>query len=114
MLDERKQVYKSLVQDTLNDQIYRQLKEKLITGEFRPGDRLVLRKLSATLGTSPVPVRDALQKLESIGALRLERTFYVPHLTLANPPRFAISASPSKGCRPKGRPNIRRPRQWPH
>lgn len=81
MLDERRQVYKSLVQDTLNEQIYRQIKEKLITGEFRPGDRLVLRKLSATLGTSPVPVRDALQKLESIGALRLERTFYVPNLT---------------------------------
>jgi DNA-binding GntR family transcriptional regulator len=81
MLDDSRQVYKSLVQDTLNEQIYRQIKEKLITGEFRPGDRLVLRKLSATLGTSPVPVRDALQKLESIGALRLERTFYVPDLT---------------------------------
>lgn len=81
MLDQRKTVYKSLVQDTLNEQIYRQIKEKLITGEFRPGDQLVLRKLSAALGTSPVPVRDALQKLESIGAIRLERTFYVPDLT---------------------------------
>lgn len=81
MLNQPKTVYKSLVQDTLNEQIYRQIKEKLITGEFRPGDQLVLRKLSAALGTSPVPVRDALQKLESIGALRLERTFYVPDLT---------------------------------
>lgn len=77
------QTYKMLVQDTLNEQIYQQLKEKLIIGEFRPGDRLVLRNLAAALGTSVVPVRDALQKLESLGALRLERTFVVPRLTIA-------------------------------
>ncbi|EYR78351.1 MULTISPECIES: GntR family transcriptional regulator [unclassified Shinella] len=77
------QTYKTLVQDTLNEQIYQQIKEKLIIGEFRPGDRLVLRNLAAALGTSVVPVRDALQKLESLGALRLERTFVVPRLTIA-------------------------------
>lgn len=77
------QTYKTLVQDTLNEQIYQQIKEKLIIGEFRPGDRLVLRTLAAALGTSVVPVRDALQKLESLGALRLERTFVVPRLTIA-------------------------------
>ncbi|ASV88048.1 bacterial regulatory, gntR family protein (plasmid) [Ochrobactrum quorumnocens] len=76
------QTYKTLVQDTLNEQIYQQIKEKLIVGEFRPGDRLVLRNLAAALGTSVVPVRDALQKLESLGALRLERTFFVPRLTI--------------------------------
>ena len=76
------QTYKTLVQDTLNEQIYQQIKEKLIIGEFRPGDRLVLRNLAAALGTSVVPVRDALQKLESLGALRLERTFIVPRLTM--------------------------------
>lgn len=75
--------YRTLVQDTLNEQIYQQIKEKLIIGEFRPGDRLVLRNLAAALGTSVVPVRDALQKLESLGALRLERTFIVPLLTIA-------------------------------
>lgn len=77
------QTYTMLVQDTLNEQIYQQLKEKLIIGEFHPGDRLVLRNLAALLGTSVVPVRDALQKLESLGALRLERTFVVPRLTIA-------------------------------
>lgn len=77
------QTYRTLVQDTLNEQIYQQIKEKLIIGEFRPGDRLVLRNLAAALGTSVVPVRDALQKLESLGALRLERTFVVPRLTIA-------------------------------
>lgn len=77
------QTYRTLVQDTLNEQIYQQIKEKLIIGEFRPGDRLVLRNLASALGTSVVPVRDALQKLESLGALRLERTFIVPRLTIA-------------------------------
>jgi DNA-binding GntR family transcriptional regulator len=76
------QTYKTLVQDTLHEQIYQQIKEKLITGEFRPGDRFVLRSLAAALGTSVVPVRDALQRLESLGALRLERTFVVPTLTI--------------------------------
>ncbi len=76
------QTYKALVQDTLNEQIYQQIKEKLFVGEFQPGDRLVLSSLATALGTSAVPVRDALQKLESLGALRLERTFVVPQLTV--------------------------------
>ncbi len=76
------QAYKTLVQDTLNEQIYQQIKEKLIIGEFHPGDRLVLRNLATALGTSVVPVRDALQRLESLGALRLERVFVVPRLTI--------------------------------
>lgn len=74
---------RKLVQVSLNEQILQQIKEKLIIGEFRPDDRLVLRNLAAGLGTSMAPVRDALQKLESLGALRFDRTFLVPRLTMA-------------------------------
>ncbi len=65
----------------LQEQVYRQITEKLITGELRPGDPLVLRQLSAAMGTSPMPVRDALQRLAAVGVLVGKRTLCVPKLS---------------------------------
>ena len=70
----------------LQEQVYRQITEKLITGELRPGDQLVLRQLSAAMGTSPMPVRDALQRLAALGVLVGKRTLSVPTLS---PPELA-------------------------
>ncbi|WP_158618393.1 GntR family transcriptional regulator [Candidimonas sp. SYP-B2681] len=65
----------------LQEQVYRQITEKLITGELRPGEPLVIRKLSEAMGTSPMPVRDALQRLAALGVLVGKRTLCVPHLS---------------------------------
>lgn len=65
----------------LQEQVYRQITEKLITGELRPGDQLVLRQLSTAMGTSPMPVRDALQRLAAQGVLVGKRTLCVPTLS---------------------------------
>lgn len=66
--------------DTLQSRIVAQLQERLITGKFRPGEKLTLRALAKSLGTSLMPVRDALQHLHSIGALDVQpnRTVIVP------------------------------------
>jgi GntR family colanic acid and biofilm gene transcriptional regulator len=66
--------------DTLQSQIVAQLQERLITGKFKPGEKLTLRALAKSLGTSLMPVRDALQHLQSIGALDVQpnRTVIVP------------------------------------
>lgn len=69
--------------DTLQSQIVAQLQERLITGKFKPGEKLTLRALAKELGTSLMPVRDALQHLQSIGALDVQpnRTVIVPVLS---------------------------------
>ena len=52
-------------QSPLSDQIYQNLKWSLIIGEYCPGSVLSIRKLAAKLGTSAMPVREALSRLAS-------------------------------------------------
>lgn len=40
-------------------------------GEFEPGQKLTLRKLAASLGTSMGPVREAVSRLSTYGALEI-------------------------------------------
>jgi DNA-binding GntR family transcriptional regulator len=49
---------------TLGDQAYWALREEIITGKFKPGERITERHLAARLGVSPTPIREALQRLE--------------------------------------------------
>jgi GntR family colanic acid and biofilm gene transcriptional regulator len=69
--------------EMLHEQIFTILKRNLMIGRFAPGQRLPLRTLAASLGTSLMPVRDALQRLESMGVVTLaaNRTLMVPRLT---------------------------------
>lgn len=53
------------------DAIIRQIKELLVSGRLKPGDRLPPeRKLSEQLGVGRTPVREALRKLEFYGILK--------------------------------------------
>jgi DNA-binding GntR family transcriptional regulator len=72
-----------VTRETLHEKIYHQIKEQLITGRFVPGQQLTLRSLARVLGTSLIPVRDALQRLESLGVLETQanRTMIVPQLS---------------------------------
>src|SRR3979409_2676685 len=49
---------------TLADQAYRALREEIISGKLKPGERLTERHLATRLGISPTPIREALQRLE--------------------------------------------------
>lgn len=68
---------------TLGEQVYRELRDMLISGRLAPGERTTLRGLSAALGTSPMPVRDALRQLLVDQAIELlpNRVFRVPIMT---------------------------------
>ena len=48
-----------------------QLRERILSGEFHPGDRLVEGKLASELGVSRIPVREALRELASEGLVDL-------------------------------------------
>jgi DNA-binding GntR family transcriptional regulator len=69
--------------DNLQDQLYQRIRESLLAGRFQPGERLKIRDLAAEWGTSPMPVRAALQRLVAEGALEGEpqRSVRVPPMT---------------------------------
>lgn len=69
--------------ENLQEQLYQRLREGLLEGRFKPGDRLKIRDLAAAWGTSPMPVRAALQRLVAEGALEGEpqRSVRVPPMT---------------------------------
>src|ERR1700691_1403514 len=72
--------------ETLQDQVYLQLRQALMAGSFRPGQALTLRSVAEALGVSQMPVRGALERLQAEGALVAQfsrRTLNVPELRLA-------------------------------
>lgn len=48
-------------------QVYQIIRESILTGKFRPGERLLELKLSQELGVSRSPIREALRMLEQDG-----------------------------------------------
>ena len=69
--------------DNLQERLYQRIREALLEGRFQPGQRLKIRDLAAEWGTSPMPVRAALQRLVAEGALEGEpqRSVRVPAMT---------------------------------
>lgn len=52
---------------------YHSIKDRIASGEFGSGYRLVLATIAAELGVSPVPVREAIRMLEAEGLVTFER-----------------------------------------
>jgi DNA-binding GntR family transcriptional regulator len=52
---------------TLAGRVYRALQREITTGTIRPGQRLVRREIAKRLGVSPIPVIEALLRLEQDG-----------------------------------------------
>ena len=71
---------------TVQERVYQELRNALYQGRFMPGEVLTIRALAAALGTSPMPVREAIQRLVTESALTQlpNRTFQVAALTLEN------------------------------
>ncbi len=69
----------------LHENVYREIRRNLIAGQFQPGEAVTLRGLAGKLGTSAMPVREALRRLVAERALDLgpNRTARVPIVTSA-------------------------------
>ncbi len=52
--------------------VYETIREMILSGELIPDSRLIIDDLSADLGVSPIPVREALQQLQSEGFVHIE------------------------------------------
>lgn len=57
------------IRDSVEDQIYRSLRSEILGGEYAEGERLVQLAIANRMGTSRIPVRDALKRLEADGLL---------------------------------------------
>src|SRR6185437_17137139 len=58
---------KRLKPTLLTDQVYAVLHEAIISGDLPAGTRLRVRDLAAQVGTSVMPVREAIRRLEEAG-----------------------------------------------
>lgn len=69
--------------DSLGHAIYGRVSQDLICGKLRPNQKITIRGLAESLGTSSTPVRDAVQRLLQDKALeqRSVRDVRVPVLT---------------------------------
>jgi DNA-binding GntR family transcriptional regulator len=52
---------------------YRRIRQRILDGRYQPGHRLVLSTLARELDISPVPVREAIRRLEAEGFVSFER-----------------------------------------
>lgn len=73
--------------ETLPSKIYRILREAIIKGQIRPGERLIQDELAKTLGVSRMPIREAVKQLAAEGYVTFEphkgaivKEFSVPEL----------------------------------
>jgi DNA-binding GntR family transcriptional regulator len=74
--------------ETLHEQVYRELRQAIVSGQFVPGRPVTLRGVAEQLGVSPMPVREALRQLVAERALVMfdNRRIAVPAMS---PSRFA-------------------------
>jgi DNA-binding GntR family transcriptional regulator len=72
---------------SLREQVYDDLRYRLITGRIAPGVGISTRGLAQEMGVSQMPVRDALSRIAAEGAveIRSKRAVMVPRMT---PARF--------------------------
>ncbi|WP_227270685.1 GntR family transcriptional regulator [Roseobacter weihaiensis] len=76
---------KEINKESLGNAIYGRVAQDLIRGKLQPNQKITIRGLADSLGTSSTPVRDAVQRLLQDNALqqRSVRDVRVPVLTTA-------------------------------
>lgn len=67
----RKASGKRALPETLTDQAYRQIEERIVTLRLKPGEVLSEQQLSASLKIGRTPIREALQRLSLEGLIRI-------------------------------------------
>jgi DNA-binding GntR family transcriptional regulator len=76
--------FKPLASSTLNEEIYDEICLALRDGRLLPGQTVGIRQLADAVNTSPMPVREALRRLEAQGVLKTRpgRVLSIPGLEI--------------------------------
>lgn len=56
-----------------SERVYQALRTGILEGKFSPGYRFVLDRIARDMGVSPVPVREAVRRLEAEGLVSFQR-----------------------------------------
>lgn len=72
-----------IARETVQDRVYSVLRDQLMRGGFEPGQKLKIAELATALGTSAMPVREALNRLAAERAIESmpNRSVRVPSLS---------------------------------
>ncbi len=72
-----------IARETVQERVYSVLRERLMRGGFEPGQKLKIAELASALGTSAMPVREALNRLAAERAIESmpNRSVRVPSLS---------------------------------
>ena len=54
-----------IISETVSDKVYRWIKNSIINGDLKPGERIIQENLTKQLNVSRTPIRDALQRLSA-------------------------------------------------
>jgi DNA-binding GntR family transcriptional regulator len=88
-----------MLRSSLRERIKDLMLQRIVSGEYAPGERLVETRIAQELGVSQASVREALRDLEHIGCVSYEpyrgcsvRTFSTEDLLEAFPVRAALES----------------------
>lgn len=97
----------------VQDEVVAKIRHGLMVGAFVPGQVMSLRKLAAHLGTSPMPVREAMSQLVAANVLEAlpNRSIRVPRLSAGRlkevtDVRIAIEGMATKAACAKASPKL--------
>lgn len=80
---ERRLPLRPVGRETVQDRVYRQLRDMILNGEVEPGQTITIQSLSDAFQVSAMPVREALRRLTAEQALTVVsgRSVGIPALT---------------------------------
>ena len=52
---------------TKSEIVYHIILDRIISGEYKPGDKLIIRRIAKELNVSEIPIREAIKNLEAEG-----------------------------------------------
>jgi DNA-binding GntR family transcriptional regulator len=81
-----KEFFAPVDHSTMHERVYGQIRDAFASGLVVPGQRIVIREFARSFGTSMMPVRDALRRLEAENALVATsgRNLAVPVMTASD------------------------------
>lgn len=65
-----------MVRESYADQVYYYIKEMILSGGLRQGDKIVEEKIAKRFGVSRTPIREALTRLQAFGLVHLQPRSY--------------------------------------
>lgn len=75
----------SVSANTLQESVFDELFDAIVTGVLPPGERVTIRSLAEKMQVSVMPVREALRRLEALGCISSEnRKFRIKELSIDN------------------------------